>query len=102
MKPARLNAGFYDPEFHDNDWQELKEKYRPLALKASTKEDFQYIFNLMLGQVNASHMGLYRGENQKQCKRHGRLSRRRALTDQRRTIAYVLNNSPAVRDDSLQ
>ncbi|MFC4700491.1 S41 family peptidase [Glaciecola siphonariae] len=61
-----LNAGFYDPQFHGRDWQALRDKYRPIALKASTKEDFQYIFNLMLGQLNASHMGMARGENQKQ------------------------------------
>lgn len=97
-----LNAGFYDPEFHGNDWQELKEKYRPLALKASTKEDFQYVFNLMLGQVNASHMGMYRGENQKQTQktRTGLVGVEVFPGDDGLTVASVLNNSPATRDDS--
>ena len=97
-----LNAGFYDPEFHDNDWQELKEKYRPLALKASTKEDFQYIFNLMMGQVNASHMGLYRGENQKQTQKTqtGLVGVEVIPTDAGLEITSVLNKSPAARDDS--
>jgi len=97
-----LNAGFYDPEFHDNDWQELKEKYRPLALKASTKEDFQYIFNLMLGQVNASHMGLYRGENQKQTQKTqtGLVGVEVIPTDAGLEVTSVLNKSPAARDDS--
>ncbi|WP_290653652.1 S41 family peptidase [Idiomarina sp.] len=97
-----LNAGFYDPEFHDNDWQELKEKYRPLALKASTKEDFQYIFNLMLGQVNASHMGLYHGENQKQTQKTqtGLVGVEVIPTDAGLEITSVLNKSPAARDDS--
>ncbi|MDH5608662.1 MAG: S41 family peptidase [Cyclobacteriaceae bacterium] len=61
-----LRDGFYDPGFHGRDWEELKTHYKPLAMKASTKEDFQYVFNLMLGQLNASHMGMYRGENQKE------------------------------------
>lgn len=97
-----LNAGFYDPEFHDNDWQQLKEKYRPLALKASTKEDFQYIFNLMLGQVNASHMGLYRGENQKQTQKTqtGLVGVEVIPTDAGLEVTSVLNKSPAARDDS--
>ncbi|MTJ01745.1 S41 family peptidase [Idiomarina piscisalsi] len=97
-----LDAGFYDPEFHGNDWQELKEKYRPLALKASTKEDFQYIFNLMLGQVNASHMGLYRGENQKQTQKTqtGLVGVELLPTNEGLSVASVLNNSPAARDDS--
>ena len=97
-----LNEGFYDPDFHGNDWQALKEQYRPLALKASTKEDFQYVFNLMLGQVNASHMGLYRGENQKQTQRTrtGLLGVEVFPTDKGLMVASVLDNSPAAREDS--
>lgn len=60
---SALNEGFYDPDFHGKDWNELKEIYKPLALKASTRNDFQGIFNWMLGQVNASHMGMSRAEN---------------------------------------
>ncbi|MDW7693722.1 S41 family peptidase [Flammeovirgaceae bacterium SG7u.111] len=56
-----LDAGFYDPAFHGQDWDALKKQFKPLALKASTDQDFRYMFNLMLGQVNASHMGIYGG-----------------------------------------
>lgn len=58
-----INDGFYDPNFHGHDWKELKNTYKPLAIKASTRLDFQSIFNWMLGQVNASHMGLRGGED---------------------------------------
>ena len=58
-----INDGFYDPKFHGQNWIELKNIYKPLALKASTRMDFQSIFNWMLGQVNASHMGMRGGEN---------------------------------------
>ena len=57
-----LKDGFYDPNFHGQDWDALRNKYRPIALAASTKQDFQLIYNEMLGQLNASHMGLYVGE----------------------------------------
>ncbi len=53
-----LNRGFYDPNFHGKDWNALKKKYKPRCMKASTNEDFRYTFNLMLGQINASHMGI--------------------------------------------
>ncbi|WP_027137370.1 S41 family peptidase [Gaetbulibacter saemankumensis] len=58
-----INDGFYDPNFHGRDWEALKKVYKPLAMKASTRSDFQNIFNWMLGQVNASHMGFRNGEN---------------------------------------
>lgn len=97
-----LNAGFYDPNFHGKDWDELREKYKPIALKASTKEDFQYIFNLMLGQLNASHMGLSRGENPKQTQSQstGLIGIEGVHTNAGYEVLSVLDNSPADREES--
>lgn len=58
-----LDKGFYDPDFHGNDWDALKDKYKPWALSASTRQDFVFMANWMLGQLNASHMGLRGGSN---------------------------------------
>ena len=52
-----LNLNFYDPDFHGVDWPAQHEKYRPWALAASTSPDFADVVNLMLGELNASHMG---------------------------------------------
>jgi tricorn protease len=52
-----LDENFYDPDFHGVDWPAQREKYRPWALEASTAADFSDIVNLMLGELNASHMG---------------------------------------------
>ncbi|ETN95694.1 S41 family peptidase [Zhouia amylolytica] len=64
-----INDGFYDPQFHGQDWSSLRKKYKPLALKASTRQDFKMVFNWMLGQINASHMGMYRGEDRSDVQR---------------------------------
>jgi C-terminal processing protease CtpA/Prc/tricorn protease-like protein len=56
-----LTMGFYDPNFHGYNWKSLIEKYQPLALKASTEQDYSFVYNLLLGQLNSSHMG-YRAE----------------------------------------
>lgn len=97
-----LNAGFYDPKFHGQDWDLLRDKYRPIALNASTKEDFQFIFNLMLGQLNASHMGMSRGENPKQTQsqKTGLLGIEGVHTNAGFEITSVLADSPADRLDS--
>jgi tricorn protease len=54
-----LDANFYDPQFHGVDWPQQRETYRPWALSASHDADFADVVNLMLGELNASHMGYY-------------------------------------------
>ncbi len=58
-----IDNGFYDPNFHGQDWENLRKLYKPWAMQASTYNDFRDMFNLMLGQVNASHMGLRGGDD---------------------------------------
>ena len=97
-----LDQGFYDPDFHGRDWSALKAKYKPLALKASTKEDFQFIYNQMLGQLNASHMGLRGGDNPKETQRQrtGLLGVTGQNVSEGFKITGVLPNSPADREES--
>ena len=64
-----IRDGFYDPGFNEHDWNAIKTKYKPWVMAASTNRDFRYMFNFMLGQINASHMGMYgddREETQKE------------------------------------
>jgi len=97
-----LNAGFYDPEFHGQDWDALKKTYKPLALNASTKEDFQTIFNLMLGQLNASHMGLYSSNEQMetQSEYSGMLGIEGEHVNNGFKITRIVADSPADRSES--
>jgi len=53
-----LNERFYDPNFHGVDWKAMKKKYRPLALQAVTRRGFNDVVRLMLGELNASHLGI--------------------------------------------
>jgi C-terminal processing protease CtpA/Prc/Tol biopolymer transport system component len=97
-----LDEGFYDPKFHGENWKNLRALYEPLCLKASTKEDFQFFFNLMLGQLNASHMGLYAGDNPKttQTVKTGLLGVELSSTGNGLKINKVIDGSPAAKPDS--
>ncbi|HPR63181.1 MAG TPA: S41 family peptidase [Thermoanaerobaculia bacterium] len=54
-----LNNWFYDPKFHGVDWKAMLEKYLPLARQAVARRDFDTVMLHMLGELNASHLGIY-------------------------------------------
>lgn len=91
-----LTAGFYDPNFHGYDWKGLIKKYRPLALRASTAQDYSFVFNTLLGQLNASHMG-YRAGNPERTNNDniGLLGLEVKNTSKGARVSYVLENSVA-------
>jgi len=55
----KLNVNFYDPNFHGQNWQQLHDHYKPWALQTSSDRDFGDVMNMMLGELNSSHMGFY-------------------------------------------
>ncbi|MGM0589139.1 MAG: S41 family peptidase [Bacteroidota bacterium] len=96
-----LYHGFYDPEFHGVDWTAMHEKYKPWAMKASTNRDFRDVFNMMLGEVNASHMGIYGSDrSETQRNRTGLLGVEITPVENGVRVDRVVPGSPADRQRS--
>ncbi len=96
-----LNIGFYDPNFHGQNWDELKTKYKPLVLSMSTKDDFRYMFNNMLGELNASHMGMYgKGREETQKESTGLLGIEVEPLSDGVKVMHIVPNSPADKEKS--
>jgi tricorn protease len=53
-----LAENFYDAKFHGADWNAVRAKYRPLVKHVAMKEDLYALIHLMLGELNASHLGV--------------------------------------------
>ena len=53
-----LREQFYDEKMHGVDWDAMREKYRPLIEHVAVKEDFYALVGMMLGELNASHLGI--------------------------------------------
>ncbi|MCS6851720.1 MAG: S41 family peptidase, partial [Gemmataceae bacterium] len=53
-----LAENFYDPTYHGTDWNAVREKYRPLVKHVALKEDLYALISLMMGELNASHLGI--------------------------------------------
>jgi tricorn protease len=53
-----LAENFYDDKFHGANWAEVRQRYRPLVGHVAMKEDLYALMYLMMGELNASHLGV--------------------------------------------
>lgn len=69
-RSARYRAGFdaawrimrdawYDDNFGNHNWDEVRRKYSKSAEHARNATDFARVISLMLGELNGSHLGFY-------------------------------------------
>lgn len=53
-----LSDNFYDTTHHGVNWQQVRDKYRTLVPHVTMKEDLYAVVSLMIGELNASHLGI--------------------------------------------
>ena len=53
-----LSDNFYDAKHHGSDWTAVRDKFLPLVAHTATREDLYALVSLMLGELNASHLGI--------------------------------------------
>ncbi len=71
-----LRDNFFDPNFNGANWNEVKNEYGPVAAGARTPEELRRIISLMLGELNASHLGIGGPQSSAQPPATGRLGLR--------------------------
>jgi Tol biopolymer transport system component/C-terminal processing protease CtpA/Prc len=54
---GEMRDGFYDARYHGANWNAVRERFRPQIEGARTRAEFNRLMNLMLGELNASHLG---------------------------------------------
>ncbi|MGB9597429.1 MAG: S41 family peptidase, partial [Candidatus Poribacteria bacterium] len=52
-----IRDNFYDPKLHGADWESVRDKLLPVVQGLKHQEDFHELLNLMVGELNASHLG---------------------------------------------
>lgn len=52
---------FYDGNMNNRDWDAVRAKFRPVAGQVIGASEFSELMNMMLGELNASHMSHRRG-----------------------------------------
>jgi tricorn protease len=53
-----LKDNFYDENMHGADWNAVRKKYRPIVDECGTPDEFFMLMQLMVGELNASHLGV--------------------------------------------
>ena len=53
-----IATSFYDPQYHGVPWKDIRNKYRPVVAHIVMKEDLFGFISLMVGELNASHLGI--------------------------------------------
>ena len=53
-----MRDGFYDEKFHGVDWDQVRRTYLPRIAGAQSPDEMRRLLNLMVGELNASHMGV--------------------------------------------
>jgi tricorn protease len=53
-----MRDNFYDAKFHGVNWEAQKEIYGPRIAAAATAEEMRRLVRLMIGDLNASHLGM--------------------------------------------
>ena len=60
---ARIRDLYYDPKTHGVDWAEIGEKFLEPARRAPSYSVFIRVMNMVLGELDSSHLGFYADEN---------------------------------------
>ena len=93
-----LRDNFYDAGFHGVNWEQARTQYEPLIAGAQTPDEMRRLLQLMVGELDASHLGASApaGGNQPTTGRLGlRFDRREYETSGRLRITEVVDLSPA-------
>lgn len=101
---------FYDPALNNRDWAAILEKYEPAAANAQTSGEFDQVAEMLLGELNASHMGFtpntypatWRPPNSRgHITRHTGCRFDRSHTTGGLKVASIIPGSPAAEQKSL-
>src|SRR5947207_15818414 len=56
-----LRDHFFDEKYNGADWNAVRTEYAPHVAGARTPDELRRILSMMLGELNASHMGISAG-----------------------------------------
>jgi len=103
---GEMRDGFYDEQYHGADWNAVRETFAPRVVGAKTRAELNRLMNLMLGELNASHLGHRGGRGGRAAEQTGKLGLRfdRTIfeTDGRFRVSEIIELGPADVEGSIE
>lgn len=94
-----LRDNFYDDKYHGADWNAVAKTYEPLIASSRTPDEVRRLMNMMVGELNASHLGVSGGTTPPQATTVGKLGvrfdRSEYESNGRLKITEIIDLSPA-------
>ena len=93
-----LHDNYYDPAYHGANWEQVRAEYEPRVAGARTPDEVRRLLQLMIGELNGSHLGASAppNANQPTTGRLGlRFDRREYETNGKLKITEIIPLSPA-------
>jgi Tol biopolymer transport system component/C-terminal processing protease CtpA/Prc len=94
-----LRDFFYDDKYHGADWNAVRTEFAPRIAAAGTPDEMRRLMNLMVGELNASHLGVSAGQGSAPPSPVGKLGlrfdRREFENNGRLKITEIIALSPA-------
>ena len=89
---GRIRDEFYDPAMHGRDWNAVRGKYVAAARNAKSWGVFARVMNMMLGELDASHLGFFSTEGSR--REWGDPKRREGWSDTTARLGLRFEDNP--------
>ncbi len=90
---------WYDERLGNRDWPAIRRKYTDMAAEAPDAEAFTTVVQLMLGELNGSHLGFYPPGNQELRRATSAVSRHAgSRSGRRRPLIWACASKRTSRD----
>jgi Tol biopolymer transport system component/C-terminal processing protease CtpA/Prc len=101
-----LRDNFYDDKYHGANWDAVKATYEPLISSARTPDEVRRLMNMMVGELNSSHLGVSGGTTPPRATTVGKLGARFDRDEYEKNgrlkITEILSLSPAAIVKSIK
>ena len=100
LEAARIiGQAYYDPKMNGLDWPRVTARYAELAGRVTTPDEFDYVANRLLGELNGSHLGINSPDPASPLQQPmGRLGiQRKRLDGNAYEVTEIFENGPAAK-----